>query len=161
MNWIVLHTVIHWIATSVAGIAHHLGMTGTEPPWGPFGRGPGGYAHHYLPPHCGAPAGLHAPHFPAHVLALTNPDQPLSSPTRLSSGTVLHLERWSRSSVTGRAKRRLTERGLPTKLVGTLRSKCMLLTLGDLLNAYCARLVLTKKMKIIQLNSIDFTCFIA
>ncbi|KAJ9573921.1 hypothetical protein L9F63_008694, partial [Diploptera punctata] len=69
----------------LTGIAHHLGMAGAEPPWGAFGRGPGGYPHHYLPPHCGGPPGLHAPHFPHHMLALTNPDQPLTSPTRLSS----------------------------------------------------------------------------
>ena len=82
----VLDPVIQCDSSHLSGIAHHLGMTGTEPQWGPFGRAPGGYTHHYLPPHCGPPPGMHAPHFPAHVLALTNPDQPLGSPTRLSSG---------------------------------------------------------------------------
>ncbi|XP_021942374.1 runt-related transcription factor 3-like isoform X2 [Zootermopsis nevadensis] len=69
----------------LTAIPHHLSIAATDHSWGPFGRVTGGYAHHYLPPHCGAPPGLHAPHFPPHVLALTSPEQPLTSPTRLSS----------------------------------------------------------------------------
>ncbi|XP_046672760.1 segmentation protein Runt-like isoform X2 [Homalodisca vitripennis] len=57
----------------LSGMAHHLSMGAGEGPWGSaFTRGLGAYPPPYLPPHCGAPPGLHPPHFPsARMLALS------------------------------------------------------------------------------------------